>query len=335
MASIPTVAHGIHTNCRTWLAYHLSHMASIPIVAHGVHTNCIDRYNVSLVLFLVAVGLRGSYGASAMGENCTSSSDCDYDHGRCAKYDQCKMGLCVCDYGYVGSDRIEDSYLCQKLKKIGERCDIIKEKCYSGQCKGMCTCGRKEHASEDKKHCVGNLYGEPCDTKSFNNRLWKVNTCESSKGLRCDGYTSKCVCQSGMKRVGDHCEYYKMGETCTDYTTKKSERKTCEHHLTCNNDKKCACDSNRKEHTFKVRENGVETEKKRCIDVGAKVNVAESDECNAANICGDFHVCSTCFEWANKYRNNTKCLSGGADSQRPNAVASLGLALVAFFATLR
>ena len=61
-----------------------------------------------------------------------------------------------------------------------------------------------------------------------------------------------------------------MGETCTyRFTAKESERKTCEHHLTCKNDKKCK----RKEHTFKVRENGVETEKKRCVDKDGKGRV--------------------------------------------------------------
>ena len=31
----------------------------------------------------------------------------------------------------------------------------------------------------------------------------------TGKGLRCDGDTSKCVCNYGMKHVGDHCEYCK------------------------------------------------------------------------------------------------------------------------------
>ena len=64
-----------------------------------------------------------------------------------------------------------------------------------------------------------------------------------------------------------------MGETCTDYSAKESERKTCELHLTCDNDKRCACRSTTKEHTFKVRVNGVETEKKRCIDEDGKGRV--------------------------------------------------------------
>ncbi|KAI0211694.1 hypothetical protein LSAT2_003460 [Lamellibrachia satsuma] len=283
---------------------------------------------------------------NALGENCTSSSDCDYSHGRCVKnYDQCEMGLCGCDYGYRVSDRIEGSYLCQKLRRIGDRCNVIEDKCYNGTCKGVCTCGRDQHASDDREHCVDNTYNQPCNTKTFNNYNWKTYACEANKGLRCDGDTSKCLCNYGMKHIGDHCEYYRIGETCDHTAAKASDRKQCEVHLLCNADKKCACSDTTKEHTFKVRDDGVEKEMRRCVDKEAKLNVAESAACNAdyrtaytkdkADVCGDFHVCDTCFEWANEYSNNTKCLSGGADSQRTNAAVSVGLVLVAFFAMLR
>ncbi|KAI0211693.1 hypothetical protein LSAT2_003459 [Lamellibrachia satsuma] len=284
--------------------------------------------NACLVLFLVSVALHGSNGENALGENCTSSSDCDYSHGRCVKYDQCEMGMCGCDYGYAVSDRNE---LCQKLKEIGDRCDVIEDKCYAGSCKGVCTCGRDRHASDDKKQCVGNVYGEPCDTNTDNdNYRWKINVCEDSKGLQCDQATSKCVCRYGMKHVGDHCEKYKLGEPCS-YSA--SDRKTCEDHLSCV-EGLCACsDSDDKEYTVKVRDDGVETEYKRCVDKEANLNAAESAKCNGKTYCGDYLTCRTCIEWPNQ--NDDKCLSGGADSQRTNAAVSLGLVLVAFFAMLR
>ena len=50
-------------------------------------------------------------GENALGEKCTSSSDCDYSHGRCVKYDKCETGKCGCDYGYM-----DGGYKCKKCE---------------------------------------------------------------------------------------------------------------------------------------------------------------------------------------------------------------------------
>ncbi|KAK2174740.1 hypothetical protein NP493_780g01004 [Ridgeia piscesae] len=305
-----------------------------------------SQMNTCLFLVVVAMGLHSSYGENGLGENCTSSSDCDYSHGRCVKPDQCEMGLCGCDYGYSLSDDINGGYLCQKLIKVGDRCDVIRDSCYAGECKGVCSCGRSRRPSADRKRCVGNLYGQPCNTKYFHNNYWKTDSCEPSDHLRCDADTSKCVCDYGFKTNGNRCEYYKIGESCDHTAMRASDHKTCEGHLSCRS-RKCGCSSYTKEHTFMVLQDGVEMERKRCVDKegkGPKVNIAELAKCNAdysnhytadaADICGNYLWCITCIEWANDYNNNTKCLSGGADSLRTNAAASLGLVLVAFLAML-
>ena len=72
------------------------------------------------------------------------------------------------------------SGFCCTVKKIGDKCDDITETCYDGECQGVCTCGRRKQPSEDRKKCVGNSYGEHCDTED-NNFNWKISTCEYSK----------------------------------------------------------------------------------------------------------------------------------------------------------
>ena len=67
------------------------------------------------------------------------------------------------------------------MKKIGERCDVITDKCYDGTCLGVCECLRGERASADKMQCVGNLYGEKCKSKEYNIYDWSSFKCETSK----------------------------------------------------------------------------------------------------------------------------------------------------------
>ncbi|KAI0212277.1 hypothetical protein LSAT2_002804 [Lamellibrachia satsuma] len=178
------------------------------------HENCTfcnfldsNMTNACLVLFVVAVGLHRSYGQYAIGRNCDSTSDCHYSNAGCIKYEQCTTGVCDCAPGYR-SGTIEGRSLCKKLKKIGESCDVVNDQCFDGECKGVCSCQRGKHASVDKEHCVGNLYGEKCRQKQFNIYDWSHYTCEAGKGLKCDVDTDKCVCVDGMKRVGDHCEFW-------------------------------------------------------------------------------------------------------------------------------
>ena len=56
-------------------------------------------------------------GLNAIGDNCTSSSDCDYGKGRCLKRDQCEIGMCGCDYGYK-VDGIGNGKFCQKCEFV-------------------------------------------------------------------------------------------------------------------------------------------------------------------------------------------------------------------------
>jgi len=65
----------------------------------------------------------------------------------------------------------------------------------------------------------------------------------------------------------------KLGETC-DHTKTGSDRKQCESAYGCI-DNKCACSDTTKEHTFLVREDGVETEVKTCVDKEGKLAVED------------------------------------------------------------
>ncbi|KAI0241610.1 hypothetical protein LSAT2_023231 [Lamellibrachia satsuma] len=284
-----------------------------------------------LGLLLVAVSLHCVCGAGEMGSNCTSSSDCDYDHGKCRKPDQCEIGLCVCASGYK-MDSIESGVFCRKLKKIGDRCDVIYDKCYDGTCKGMCACPMGLHASDDEKSCVGNMYGEACRLQAFSNSQWNYASCETRKGLKCDSTTYKCVCVKGLKRVGDHCEYYKNGESC-------DAEKTCDRHLRCQSSSKCGCSTGMKEFTSKMWDDGVEETRQMCIHDKATTNIAQMGECNtnfydtSAKICGDYLYCSACPDWANEWQNNTKCISGAAELST-NKMALAGLMVLSLVAQL-
>ena len=70
----------------------------------------------------------------------------------------------------------------------------------------------------------------------------------------------------------------RIGETCDHTASKASDRKQCEVHLLCNADKKCACSDTTKEHTFKVRDDGVEKEMRRCVDKEGKAHVKKFDQ---------------------------------------------------------
>ncbi|KAK2189818.1 hypothetical protein NP493_96g09009 [Ridgeia piscesae] len=237
------------------------------------------------------------------------------------------MGLCECtnDYEY-------EYGLCRKLVKIGEACNPNSDTCYGlhSSCKGICACHRGYTASADKKSCVGHKYGEACnELQEFapyiadGNEIWDYHYCNEGKGLKCDtALTGKCICKQGWKRVMDHCEGSKKGETC-------ASDDECASTYGCVNNK-CACAMGKKEVTIKhTHADGEVITQSRCVNDKAKFGLSAKSACTQSyittlpsyqtkwwdsgendKICGDNLRCATCIELANAKNNNKMCLHG-------------------------
>ncbi|KAI0207608.1 hypothetical protein LSAT2_007753 [Lamellibrachia satsuma] len=160
-------------------------------------------------------------------DNCTSSSDCDYDGAVCFRFDQCQLGMCVCEVGLWPSDVKR----CDKPKKIGDPCDEYKDGCYDESfCKnGKCTCGDDQYPSEDKTSCR-RKYGETCRADA---------NCTDT--LKC--IDDKCGCETD-RNISTRSYLGRLFESCTPknitMTLKANEKcdldlalKHCGPDLTC------------------------------------------------------------------------------------------------------
>ncbi|KAK2188071.1 hypothetical protein NP493_144g00014 [Ridgeia piscesae] len=264
----------------------------------------MNAYLVVVGLMVVHVQYSCGFGKGEYSSNCTMSSDCKFENSRCYKYNECKMGLCTCNFGYV-----YDNSKCKKVRKIGERCDVDNEACYGdhSSCKGICYCHRGYKASEDKKTCVGSKLGEPC--YDYANTLWRSQECDVvTKGDPCDDHTP----------CGVYVAYAAFSYSCIKG--------------------KCSCIDNEKEFTYKYHgANGDNRTFAGCIHKDVKLGAATKAKCTITPLpyssagkedilCDDFLTCGYCGESMNEWFNNTKiCLSGSAVHLSLNLVVVFGL----------